>query len=218
MLRKFADGTRPNSLSSRLRRRRFAFFLQLLEGLPRPLRILDVGGTRHFWNNMHFDPGGTVEIVLLNLSVVPVNQPWLQSVVGDARSLPQYEDGAFDLVFSNSVIEHVGSWEDQQRMAAEVRRVGQRYFVQTPNYYFPLEPHFLFPGFQFLPVEARIWLITHFKLGWHRRYTDRAAAAQAIAHTRLLKRRELEQLFPDAQIYQEKLLGLSKSYVAYGGF
>ena len=71
--------------------------------------------------------------------------------VGDAVDMPGISDGAFDVVFSNSVIEHVETYENQRRMAAEIRRVGRRYFVQTPNRHFPLEPHFLVPGFQLLP-------------------------------------------------------------------
>jgi 2-polyprenyl-3-methyl-5-hydroxy-6-metoxy-1,4-benzoquinol methylase len=73
--------------------------------------------------------------------------------------MPQFQNDEFDIVFSNSVIEHVGSYEEQNLMASEVRRVGKRYFIQTPNLFFPIEPHFLFPFFQFLPLDYRVTLI-----------------------------------------------------------
>ncbi|MGH7860878.1 MAG: methyltransferase domain-containing protein [Candidatus Dormibacteraceae bacterium] len=77
--------------------------------------------------------------------------PPFQSVIGDARDLAQFQAQAFDVAFSNSVIEHVGGADDQRRMASEAMRVASHYFVQTPKHYFPIEPHFLVPGFQFMP-------------------------------------------------------------------
>ena len=218
LLRRLADNTQPNSLATAARRKRFSFFLQLLNTLPRPIRILDVGGTREFWNNMGFTTSPDIHVTLLNLDASPIEEPGFSAVIGDARQMPHFRDGEFDVVFSNSVIEHVGKRADQQKMADELRRVGQRYFVQTPNYWFPLEPHFLFPGFQFLPVTARVYLVTHFRLGWQPRYANRTEAQQVIETTVLLTQKELRQLFPDAQVYQERFMGLTKSLVVYGGW
>lgn len=66
---------------------------------------------------------------------------------GDATNLSQYSDKSFDIVFSNSVIEHLYTKENQISMAKEVNRVGKNYFIQTPNYWFPIEPHWVFPSF-----------------------------------------------------------------------
>ena len=147
---RIVDFRDPNSLSSRMRRRRLAFFEGLLDLLPRPVTILDVGGTAAFWQALQVGDG--VTIIILNLRSEPVQEPHLRSIAGDARDLSAFADRSIDIVYSNSVIEHVGSLEDQRRMADEIRRVGKRYFVQTPNAYFPLEPHFLVPGFQFMPL------------------------------------------------------------------
>jgi SAM-dependent methyltransferase len=202
-----------------MRRRRFAFFLSLLNGLPRPLRILDVGGTQEFWDMMGGQTMDEARVTLLNLGAQPVSSPKFESVVGDARDLSRYPDMAFDVVFSNSVIEHLGpDFTDQKRMADEIRRVGKRYFVQTPNRYFPLEPHFLTPGFQFLPVRVRAWLVSNFNVGWYERIPDKAQAKREVESISLLSRRDLQRLFPGAQIYEEKILGLTKSFVAYGGW
>ena len=202
-----------------MRRRRFAFFLSLLESVDRPLSILDVGGTQQFWDIMGRQHLEGAQVTLLNLAAPPVSANNFESVAGDARDLGRYETSSFDVVFSNSVIEHLGpDFADQQRMADEIKRVGKRYFVQTPNRYFPLEPHFLVPGFQFMPLELRVWLVSHFNVGWYRRIPDRAEARSEVESISLLTRRDLRRLFPRARIYRERLMGLTKSFVAYDGW
>lgn len=89
-------------------------------------------------------------------------------VLADGRWLP-FRDKSFDVAFSNSVIEHLQSLEDQARLAAELTRVGRSHFIQTPNKLFPIEPHYLFPFFQFLPTRVQQWLHAHFDLGNIRR-------------------------------------------------
>jgi hypothetical protein len=103
-------------------------------------------------------------------------------------------------------------------MAAEVRRVATRYFVQTPNYYFPLEPHFFFPGFQYLPPRTRVWLVRHFALGWFPKMPDPEQARREVEQIRLLKKREVQALFPGATLHAERVAGLTVSWVAYGGW
>lgn len=217
MLHRLANNQDPDSFASRLRRRRFAFFSQLLARVPGTLRILDVGGTRDFWQQMGADVLRRAEITLVNLNPDPVSAPGMTSVQGDARALP-FAPASFDVVFSNSVIEHVGGLADQTRMAAEVMRVGQRFFIQTPNRYFPIEPHFLMPFFQFYPVALRVALVRRFRLGWLPRTPDKAKAREAVEGVRLLNRRELASMFPGAGIYEERLAGMTKSFVAYGGW
>lgn len=219
-----ADVYQADSLSSRLRRRRFALFRGLVERLGpppggRPLRVLDVGGTESFWRNVGFpERPGAAEILLLNVEPPPVSAAGFRSMGGDARAMPQFPDRHFDVVFSNSVIEHVGDRADQRRMAEEVRRVGRSYFIQTPSRSFPMEPHFLFPFFQHLPVEARVQLLRRLPLGWYGRVPDAAKAREIVESVQLLSEAELRGLFPTAQIYHERFLGLTKSLIAYEGF
>ena len=227
LLRKFADNTNAGSLANAMRRERFSFFCRLLASVPPPVRILDVGGTENFWEQMGFlSPGtpasaaapGDLNIVLLNITAPEVKSGLVTSVAGNGCSMPQYADREFDIVFSNSVIEHVPEHGDQLRMAAEIRRVGKRYFVQTPNRYFPIEPHFLFPGFQFLPVAVRASLLQRLDLGWYSRTPDRGTARELVESIRLLNKSELRGLFPGAGIYHERFKGLTKSLIAYDGF
>ncbi len=184
--------------------------------MERPLRILDVGGTELFWEQMGFTGQPGVEITLLNLDEQAVSQPDFVSLAGDARDLGQFPDQSFDVVFSNSVIEHVGGWEDQQCMASEMRRVGMHVFLQTPNRSFPLEPHFLFPFFQFFPLRWQVFLLMRFRMGWYPRYANKAEAEAAARSVRLLTRRELQQLFPGAELSRERWMGMVKSYVVRG--
>ena len=212
-----ADNRDRHSLAVQFRMRRFAFFQSLLSRLARPVHILDIGGTEAYWKVMALDPDDQVSITLLNLKQNEVSLPNVTSIIGDARRI-RAEDASFDVVFSNSVIEHVGTYQDQLQMAKEVCRVGKRYFVQTPNKYFPLESHFLFPLFQFLPLQIQMWLVRNFSLGWVAKTPDAIKARAIIESIRLLNKREFVALFPAATIYEEKIFGLTKSFVAYGGW
>jgi len=213
-----ADFRSPQSLSRRLRQKRSAFFEKLIAPLVKPLRILDVGGTEDYWQALGFGERDDIWVTLLNVTACSTSTPQFLSIAGDARDLSQFKRREFDVVFSNSVIEHVGDFPDQKHMADEVQRVGKRYFVQTPNRRFPIEPHFLFPFFQFLPEPVQIYLLGHFRLGTYEVVTDRDYARELVREIRLLSLGEFRRLFPVANIYHERLLGMTKSFVAYGGW
>lgn len=214
--KRIADNSRDDSVATRLRRKRFELLRRMIDRCSGPVRILDVGGRLSYWKMMTSDRGfGTkVHVTLLNVSAPQVDEPGFLSVSGDGRSMPQFVDREFDIVFSNSTIEHVGTYEDQRRMADEIRRIGRAYYVQTPNRYFPVEPHFLFPLFQFLPIDVRVWLVQHFALGWYPRLPDIEAARREVGSIELLGRRAFHSLFPEAEIHEERYLGLVKSFVA----
>lgn len=202
----------------RFRRGRFQLTRSLISALPRPLTVLDVGGTEFYWQQVGFTGDANVRVVLLNLSKVPVKQPNFVSVVGDATNMREYRDREFDLVFSNSVIEHVGGYDQQRRMAEEVRRVGKRYLLQTPNRHFPIEPHFLIPFFQFYPVWLKVVLTRYIDIGSYGRLLDKKIAEEYFSKLRLLTEQELRDLFPGARMYKEIFCGLTKSFTVYSGW
>ena len=222
-MRRLADNRQAGSLADRYRRRRFELFRSLLQSVPAaangaPLKILDVGGTVSFWERMGVELRSEVEIVLLNLTEQEVPDVRMRAVVGNAAEMPMFADGEFDVVLSNSVIEHLPSLALQSQMAAEIRRVGRRYWVQTPNRRFPLEPHFLFPFFQSLPVRLRVGLLRRMDLGWHARERDPEAAREDVTSVRLMTHRELRDLFPRSRIVVERAFRLQKSFIVIGGW
>ena len=205
-------------MADRFRQRRFARFRPLLDALPRPVRILDVGGTPKFWERLGYLGRDGIEIVLLNLVEQEVSHPNMTATIGNAADLSEYGPDAFDVVVSNSVIEHLPTLELQSRMASEIRRVGKRVYMQTPNRYFPLEPHFLFPFFGVLPTRVRAFLLQHMNLGWRKRRPDPDEALAEVLSVRLMTGSELHRLFPRARFDNERLLLLTKSFIVLEGW
>lgn len=214
IIQRIADNSSNKSFAHSMRFRRFIYFKNLIDKLNKPISILDIGGTQMYWQNMGLDDKD-YKITLLNLSKENTTSTNFFSTVGDATDLSQYADKSFDVVFSNSVIEHLYTKENQKKMALETMRVGKYYFIQTPNYYFPLEPHFLFPGFQFLPKPIRAALIKKFKLGHITRKKTKEEARRIVDEISLLTISEMRELFPHSIIYKEKVAGLVKSVIAH---
>jgi hypothetical protein len=217
-LRTLANGSDSASFSNRMRTRRFELFERLVEPMQRPLRILDIGGTNEFWEQRGWADRDDVEIVTANLEAEEKLHENIHPVVADATDLSRYEDHSFDIAFSNSVIEHLFTYDAQAAMAREVQRVGKAYWVQTPNYWFPVEPHFLVPGWQWLPEPARVAMIRRRRLGWRGPCPEIEDARRAVGEIRLMTGKELATLFPNATIRPERFKGLTKSWIVTGGF
>jgi predicted SAM-dependent methyltransferase len=212
-----ASSEQPDSLGNKFRNQRFRFFEKILHRQYQndfPVKILDIGGMEYFWKDKDLLKNGLVQITLLNLQTEQTSIPGISSISGDATDLSQFEDQSFDLVFSNSVIEHLYTWENQQKMANEVIRVGRKYFVQTPNRHFFLEAHYALPFVQYLPKKMTHFLLTKTKLSRGIRWNHRDAQ-QYLDEIRLLTLSEMKDLFPEAKIYKEKFFGLTKSVTVY---
>jgi hypothetical protein len=218
LLRREADDAQPSSLSRRLRERRFERFERLAASFPRPLRIIDVGGTNGFWEMRGWQRRDDIQITLVNVAEQERRHPNIEPVVGDAADLSAYGDSSFDIAFSNSVIEHLFTLERQTAMARELRRVARAYWVQTPNFWFPVEPHFLVPAWHWLPERVRVRLLLRTSVGWVDRCPDAESAREIVRQIRLMRRKELARLFPEARIVPERYGGLVKSWIAIAGF
>jgi len=215
VFKKLLDNTDPFSLANKFRRKRFRNFLEYTKDIPLPVTILDVGGTADFWKQMGAEDNSGFVITILNLDEPKVQQLGIfRFVKGNAADLSEFADKSFDVVFSNSVIEHIPSKADRQKMADEIKRVGKKYFVQTPNFYFPFEPHFLFPFFQFLPAGVKRYMLQNFNMGWFKKCANKEEAARLLEENSLLKLREFKDYFPESAILKEKYLFLNKSYIA----
>lgn len=177
-------------------------------------RILDVGGSPAIWEFLTIQPRLTV----LNFpSALEPGAKSVQRVAADGRMLP-FADAAFDIAFSNSVIEHVGTRRDQQNFAEEIGRVARSYWVQTPNRGFPIELHLMLPFIHYLPKTMQRRIIERFTIWEVLVRPTEAQRSFYIEHflndIELLNKRDLRCLFPDAQIFSERVLGVAKSLIA----
>jgi len=177
------------------------------------MRVLDLGGTPTFWRAT---PQRPAHVTLVNtIPTLAADEPWIDVVVGDACGL-QVTARDYDLVVSNSLLEHIVPADRRHQLAEVIRAAADRYWVQTPNRYFPIEPHWLFPAFQFLPFGARVLVTRTWPLG-HRHDRDRQRAVELVNEVELIGSDEMRLLFPDAEIWVERFMGLPKSLVAIRG-
>jgi hypothetical protein len=129
--------------------------------------------------------------------------------------MPEIRDFDYDIVFSNSVIEHVGSWEDQQAFAREVRRVGKKVWVQTPAMECPIEPHYLAPFMHWLPKYIQRRLIRWCSVYGLVQRPSQKEVKQMVDSIRLISKAEMNELFPDCEILIERMFCIfPKSYIA----
>lgn len=180
-------------------------------------RIIDLGGTIEFWDVWGHELGETpVEILCVNIEAQPEvgTVPGIRSIRADARELSDIPDGSYDIAFSNSVIEHVGRWTDMERFAAEARRIARSCFIQTPNFWFPFEPHARLPLVHWLPDPIAYRLHMTARTGFYPKAEDVGSAMDSVQDARLLDQRQFQHLFPDAEIRGERFIGLTKSLLA----
>ena len=194
------------------RNRRFKLFKNKIRPTPET-RILDVGGNPWFWNDLEIP----AKITLLNPDMLSDDLVKKYSqfdfVAAEGYNLP-YPDKSFEIGFSNSAIEHVGTYERQKAFAAELRRVGRILWVQTPAREFPIEPHLLAPFFQYFPRWLQRRTLRYFTIYGLMTKPTPAQVEGFLNEVRLLKYHEMRELFPDCEIYCEKVMGITKSYIA----
>jgi hypothetical protein len=213
------DYNDPKSIGSRMRRRRAKPLLDMIESIyveRGRCSILDLGGTEKYWNTIAYEflAERNCRITLLNRTAPELrNRELFTAMMGDGCAVDA-RDNSFDIVHSNSVVEHVGDWQRTQAFSREVRRLARRYFVQTPNFWFPWEPHFGLPFFQYLPLPLRARMLMRRNLGFFERCPSASAALEAVDSIQLLDAMMMRALFPDARLMRERIMGLTKSLIA----
>ena len=210
----FGTSSNTNSLGNQFRQKRMIFFKNQLDRIPKPIKILDVGGYEEFWINAGLTDRSDIHITILNLESSKTKHKNLISVKGNATNLSAYSDNSFDIAFSNSVIEHLYSSDQQVKMANEIMRVGKYHYVQTPNKYFIIEPHYLLPYFQFLPKKTRYFILTKTKLSRLQKWSEKDAR-QYLDEILLLSKNDMKELFPLSKLTREKFMGMTKSFVVH---
>lgn len=203
----------PNSTRNPFRAKRIADIVAMCAGRLFT-RIIDLGGTPGFWHLWRdaIDWQRT-EITCVNLTRFAGDGDPVRCIQGDATDLHFIGDNAFDIAFSNSVIEHVGRVK-MALFAREASRVAKRLYIQTPDYWFPIEAHVRLPGFQWLSASIRAFMLQRWQLGYFPKAATREDARRLVDETDLLTAREMTALFPGATIQHERFMGLSKSLVA----
>ncbi len=185
------------------------------------MRVLDLGGTLETWASAPTIPK---EVVLLNPDaedqLAGFEDPTggrIQAITGDGCAPPAaLAAERFDLVYSNSTLEHLGGYERRLGFASTVLGSAAHHWVQTPYRYFPIEPHWMFPGFQFLPVAARAEISRRWPMGQIYRSPPepRSAAVHDVLEVELISATEMRYLFPGSEIVKERFAGLVKSLIA----
>lgn len=217
--------TSPTSKNNRFRQKRIVALSQMIGSYIEKkgnCSVLDLGGTSGFWNTWrdYFDFTRT-RVLCINVDVAHHAAVDFDSVTtrqGDATNLQGFPDKSFDVVFSNSVLEHVGGWSKMVSFAAEAKRLGQSYFIQTPYFWFPLEPHARTPFLHWLPESWGYRIVMAKRCGYYPKARTISEAMDTIQSVRMLDYRQFAALFDDAPIIRERFAGLTKSLVAVRHF
>jgi hypothetical protein len=210
----------------RAAQRRSALLRSTLATLPRPVRIIDLGGSGDMWRRWGVVEADGLRIVLANTHRLdPTHRDeappgdFVTSIVADVRHFAPADFAAYDLVFSNSMLEHLPSREDQARLAQRIAASGKPYFIQVPNKRCIVDPHFPHPlaaFFALWPRAMQVQVLQWHRLGARSRAYSREEALLRVGSYHPLARGELAALFPQARIVTEWNLGLPMSLVAIG--
>jgi hypothetical protein len=212
-----ADYSNPSSLGSVLRARRRHLVSALISNIHAEkgrVDIIDLGGRELYWHMFgdSFLSANNCHITLVNLEdeLPPSSSSMFTDVVGNACNL-DFPDNSFDLVHSNSTIEHVGLWDQMEAFAGEVRRLAPRYYIQTPYFWCPIDPHAIFPFHHWLPLNVRTKLLLLTALGKYPKAKDVADATRIVQSAIMLDRSQMRFLFPDADLSFEWFGPMPKS-------
>ena len=210
----------PRSLRFKLRKNRSKHIVALVRHIINSeniteLRICDLGGTYRYWNVFPFDefPDITFEISLVNImeksfkQEVHFSNVRFVSMIGDGCNMENTDTDHYHICHSNSVIEHVGNWKRIKEFVQETTRIGKYYYIQTPNYWFPIEPHYMLPFVHFLPRPIHTSILRLIK------ELDFDRATANFDENRMLSRREFKHIFPNCDHHMEWFI-LPKSFIA----
>ena len=216
-LKSVSNAKSSTALPTRLRRKRFHLFTDMVQKLEtRPaqaITVVDFGGTSAYWDQVYDMDSNPLrlDVTLVNLAVPQPADPRFRYVEADVRSLDWMQDRAFDVSFSNSLIEHLGDLSAQAQAVGHMKRVARLLYLQTPNRGFFWEPHYALPCVHWLSLPVRMRVLSLL----NRTSLGDQYDAYIRNPVRLLSRSELRYLFPETQFdhRRERVLGMTKSYV-----
>lgn len=181
-------------ITNKIKKKRMKIFYEMMKIKGGEI-ILDIGaGGGDLWDK--YASFKNINLIGLDIRACG-SRVYKKFIIGDCRKLP-FADKSVDIIFSNSVLEHVGNYEQQRFAANEIMRVGKRYFVQVPNKHFPIEPHYFIPLLQYLPVK------------WQNHITR--ILFRESEEIYLPTKKQLKLLFKNAEIIPERAFGMIKSF------
>lgn len=219
MVRKMLQAVRSGAAKDRSR-----IFKDYIAQLPRPLSIVDLGGAAGMWKRWGVTEADHLHLTLINNHHIDKSHQkeelygsFIKAEQEDVLRLgPEFLE-PFDLVFSNSMMEHLESREAQARLASTIIRSGRPYFIQIPNKKSLIDPHFphpFAPFFACLPRTIRAALLTLHPLGSGNRSKNYRESLRRMGFYNPIGQKELKALFPEAEIESERLFGLPMSIIA----
>lgn len=221
LARSITNPDSQKSIGSRLRVKRISPLLEMIDASYNKhghVSIIDIGGVEKYWgiiSKQYLDDRNTsITIVNIPGQSTPEDYGPFRFIEADACDLTRFADKSFHIAHSNSVVEHVGDWPRMVEFAKELSRVSEQYYVQTPNYWFPVEPHCMTPFIHWLPKPFRLWLVSRFQLGHWPRAASTDEAVRIVERARLLNKKMFKALFGDATILTERLFWIPKSFIA----
>lgn len=185
--------------------------IYLLKG---SVKIVDLGGTESYWNIVGDDflNKNKVKITMINLINYRIKNKKIFSLINKDFFKYEFKNSSFDLSFSNSVIEHLGDESKISSFCNLHMNISKHYYLQTPNKYFFIEPHFMFPFFNFLPRVVQLFILSNFNIGNFKK-NDLDYAIKELDQIRMLSKKDLERYFPKGKIMNEKFFFMNKSFI-----
>lgn len=219
--KKIVNYKNPKSIGSKLRAKRIKPFVALFDQYHKKygyVNIVDLGGTRTYWGIISDEIlskyNVTITLVNISFSQQSVDEERFKYVEGDCCHLNMFDDNSFHIAHSNSVVEHVGDWNNMILFSKEVLRIAPAYYIQTPNFWFPIEPHCMIPFFHWLPRQVRIFLVLKLNIGNWIKQDSVDSAVRIVDSAQLLNKRMFRALFSEANHSTERFLLMPKSLIA----
>lgn len=216
-LRAISRSSAPQALPTRMRKKRFELFEEMVIAIREKksgvLSIGDFGGTAAYWDQVYDMARNplNLEITLINQSQTRETDSRFNHLLADVRELAHISNHAFDVSFSNSLIEHLGDLSVQARVVKEMLRIGSHVYLQTPNRGFFWEPHYALPFVHWLSLPARMRTLSMVSKTSLRKQYD----VYISNPVRLLSKSELRYIFPQSEFdhQAERAFGTVKSWV-----
>ena len=206
------------------REKRLERFNEFVKGVTGQIRLIDLGGTVKFWEDWGLAKQPRLDVTIVNDHHIDKNHehdllalPNIHRLQADVLTLSAAYLAGYDVIFSNSLIEHLPGPEAQRQLAQAIIDSGRPYFMQTPNKRSPVDPHFPRPYVPFFaayprPLQAR--LLSWSALGSGCAAPSYAAALERLSNYYPLTTSGVRQLFPQARIVMERPLGVPMSIIA----